>query len=879
MLRCISKNYPTDLPFHSNTSLFLERTRLLSALLSSRSSLRIICAPAHYGKSVLAYQYASQVFTPDTVMWIDASLPVFLLALDERPGNEFTLRFLDRDTAHHKSVLFVIDDCPPLDHARFEALQQLLADLLSTDHEVLLTTRDTHWLEVDRPLCKRIDARMLLVDARERSILHSQASVFVEEQDRSAQEDDPLCSIIGFASQSEQAHRCFVRAMMDAKPLREEDALAIIMLALQRGAVHELHAFTNNSLSVLIAHLEQRYPHVGTGALDPMFRAVTLTEQERFFLIRKHLSSLVTALPAFEDDQTLIEALIAALLKHDHLTLATQLACGLHDDDARVRYFDRYARAFLFSARPLLLLQLARTLPVSFLGCEQRWLSVAIANGILGEKEASRAAMRAGAPAAIDVRGAASQEHLMVLFVKLAFNMAEASDIEVLSSFVAHHLSIESPARIAPSGRPDLSREVLVLVRDTILDPCAAIDQLHRIAASGFSLKQTLAATCLFVSLLTFLWRGRLKGGFSSAADKRIVLKDASEAEEKMFACLERHIAIMLARQMEVLSPNVYALFLFDRARDLFGERTYMLIDDRTLAHIEAARRVLIAQQKRLRDDTYASFCIEEAPDQEEELASSAGKKALRINTLGRFELEPHDPKIIIKNNVRKQMRLLISLLAINEGREVARQRIQRIMWPDASERNARQSLYTTWSLLNKSVIDSRGECPFFESNSQSIALNGHLVETDTQLLSALCKRLREGSLDLSGYERAIDQVEELYRGPLLPGDETAEVVAQRKRYQDRLLEALLTSGMGLRKRGETALALRYFRFAFDNEPTREDICYQLMLSLWKLGRHGEALNEYFVCRRSLIDQFGIEGTSKLRDLYETILADASDQA
>lgn len=879
MLRCISKDHPIDLPFHSNISSFLERTRLLSALLSSRRALRVICAPASYGKTVLAYQYASRVFAPDEVMWIDASLPAFMLALDERPGNEFTLRFLDRDTAHHKSLLFVVDDCPTLDCVRFESLRRLLADLLEADHEVLLTTRDARWLEIDQPLCKCIDARMLLIDARERSNVAAQGSALARVLDKNTPEDGPLCSIVGFAVQGERAHGCFVRAMMEAEVLHEEDALAIIMLVLGQGAVHELHAFTSGSLSLLTARLERRYPHVGIGALDPMFHAVVLSENEKFLLIRTHLSSIATALPLFEDDEALILTLIDALIGHDHLSLATQLACGLHDDEARARYFDRHARTFLFSGRPLLLLQLARTLPNPFFGREQRWLAVAIANGILGEKETALRALRAFTPTVSDALNEATRECLIALFVKLAFNMAEASDIEELSSLVVHHPSIESPTRTAPSGRPDLSREVLVLVRDALADPCAAIAQLHRIAAAGFSLKQTLAATCLFVSILTFLWRDRLSGGSAHVASERIMLKDASATEVAMLADLERHIAIVLARQVDVLAPNVYALFLFDRARELFGERIYMLTEDRTLAHIERIRRELVVQQRHLRDDPHASFIIEEAPAQDEELMPSPGKKALRINTLGRFELEPHDPKITIKNKVRKQMRLLISLLAINEGREVARQRIQRIMWPDVSERNARQSLYTTWSLLNKSVIDGRGECPFFESNPQSIALNAHLVETDTQLLSGLCKRLREGSLDLPGYERAIDQVEDLYRGPLLPGDETAEVVAQRKRYQDRLLDALLTSGMSLRKRGETALALRYFRFAFDNEPTREDICYQLMLSLWKLDRHGEALNEYFVCRRSLIDQFGIEGTSKLRELYEAILADASEHA
>lgn len=242
----------------------------------------------------------------------------------------------------------------------------------------------------------------------------------------------------------------------------------------------------------------------------------------------------------------------------------------------------------------------------------------------------------------------------------------------------------------------------------------------------------------------------------------------------------------------------------------------------------------------------------------------------------GRFEIEARDPDITIRAKVRKQLRLLISLLAINAGREVSRPWIQQTIWPNSPDRNARQSLYSMWSLLNKSILDREGNCPFFESYPQSVALNSALVETDTQLLTLICKRLRYETLDIPLYEKAIEMIEDIYRGPLLPGDETAEVVASRKQYHDRLIEALVNGGEQLRKTGETALALRYFRFAFDNEPTREDVCYLLMLTLWKLGRHGEALNEYFVCRRALVDRFGIEGTAKLRKLYDAILADAS---
>lgn len=75
------------------------------------------------------------------------------------------------------------------------------------------------------------------------------------------------------------------------------------------------------------------------------------------------------------------------------------------------------------------------------------------------------------------------------------------------------------------------------------------------------------------------------------------------------------------------------------------------------------------------------------------------------------------------------------------------------------------------------------------------MALNSALVETDTQLLTSICKRLRYETLDIPLYEKAIEMIEDIYRGPLLPGDETAEVVASRKQYHDRLIEALVNGG------------------------------------------------------------------------------------
>lgn len=82
MLEGISEYQAIQHAITESCSALFARKHLLAMLLARRRSLRVICAPAHFGKSVLAYQYAHEVFADDTVCWINASEPVFLVSLD-----------------------------------------------------------------------------------------------------------------------------------------------------------------------------------------------------------------------------------------------------------------------------------------------------------------------------------------------------------------------------------------------------------------------------------------------------------------------------------------------------------------------------------------------------------------------------------------------------------------------------------------------------------------------------------------------------------------------------------------------------------------------------------------------------------------------------
>ena len=885
MLKGISNSYPNDLPFYEQRSSLHERKRLLSMLLSRRNALRVICAPSLYGKSVLAYQYAQQVFQDESVNWIDASEPSFLLALD-RGLESLSARLLASQDVLSKPDLFVIDGCPFLDDGRFDMLHDLIAKLLKMDHEVILTTDDTRWLVTGEFPCQAIDAQLLLLDEREEVLwsdldaraaqeASTQAATQLSQgahQEKERTGRSLLDAIAGCRGHEHAAHDRFVTMLENSAVRTEEEALAMVMLLLGSGALHEMRAYTADLSDALLMNIERRYPHAGITTLSPMFVAVPLTEQDKFRLVRRHADEIFRSLKAFKAEDDLIASLVKNLMKREQIELATQLVCGSHDEAYRGNYLDEQGRSFLFAGRPLSLLHLANTLPRSSFESTERWLGVAVALAMLNESELATRVMRS-----FQTKDRSAADELSVVLTQVVLGIAERTERTALVEAVERYAQEASESAVkdrflgegldlAPawSSRKDSSfmADIFTIIERTVEDPRSGYAAYQRFAAAGHSIKECLCALDLFVALLAFLTPHETAR--------------SSSHEQEMLAKLEQDIVYVLARQAALLPPNMLECHLFDQARILFDEQIYLHVDDQVLNRIESFRAGLARQQDKWRAHRLTAPLVlsEAAAARSSHLQPS--KKALRINTLGRFEIEPHDDQIVVKDKVRKQLRLLISLMAINNGRELARPWVQRVMWPDAPERNAKQNLYTMWSLLNRSVTTREGACPFFESYPQSLSLNAQLVETDTQLLDDICKRLRYETLEIPLYEKAIEDIEDLYRGPLLPGDDTAEVVAHRKKYQERLIEALLKGGEHLRKCGETTLALRYFRFAFDNEPTREDVCYQLMLVLWKLGRHGEALNEYFVCRRALIDTFGIEGNAKLRELYETILNDAS---
>lgn len=211
----------------------------------------------------------------------------------------------------------------------------------------------------------------------------------------------------------------------------------------------------------------------------------------------------------------------------------------------------------------------------------------------------------------------------------------------------------------------------------------------------------------------------------------------------------------------------------------------------------------------------------------------------------------------------------LLAVLALRRGRVVAVDELVDALWGDhlpAAPRNAIQHHVARLraALGQESIVRS--------SDGYALCDTSVDVVRFQELLAEARGALREG--DAQAGAESIELALALWRGPALQGlTETEWLGAEARR-----LEALRVDA--LEERFETALALgehreiaSALRATLDENPFRERLWGQLMLTLYRGGRQMDALETFQEARGVLAEQLGLEPGPELRRLQEAILA------
>ena len=247
----------------------------------------------------------------------------------------------------------------------------------------------------------------------------------------------------------------------------------------------------------------------------------------------------------------------------------------------------------------------------------------------------------------------------------------------------------------------------------------------------------------------------------------------------------------------------------------------------------------------------------------------------VRIDLFGRCEVTRDGESVLSKGELRRKAKLVIALLVVNDGKELPRTWIERIVWPESDPACVRSSFYNLWSYIRR-ILTPPGEEPFGSRRSRdTVSLAGLNYVSDVGEVHAQCLLLN-GCTDPDICKRALGEIERRYCGPLLPGVQNDQIDAYRITYQNRVLDALVDGVRALIRVNELRLAQHYAEFAFAIDQTREDVVYQYMKVQQLLGQFAGAISTFVSCRRALVDRFGIDGSSRLEELYEEILEEVS---
>lgn len=257
----------------------------------------------------------------------------------------------------------------------------------------------------------------------------------------------------------------------------------------------------------------------------------------------------------------------------------------------------------------------------------------------------------------------------------------------------------------------------------------------------------------------------------------------------------------------------------------------------------------------------------------------------LSLSLLGAFRLaRDEEPLIGFESD---KVRALLAYLAVEAEQPHRREWLVGLLWPDRSERCARQDLSQALFNLRQVLGDRQARPPLLLVTPQTIQFNQAGSQTvDTALFSGLITACaKHPHRRLAGCETCLEQLHRattLYQGDFLEGFSLKDSspfeewsLLKREQFRRLLVDALRQLSHSYEQRGEYETGLPYARRWVALEPWQESAYRHLMRLLAGCGQRNAALAQYEVCRQVLAEELGVEPEEKTLSLYQRLRDEA----
>jgi DNA-binding SARP family transcriptional activator len=230
----------------------------------------------------------------------------------------------------------------------------------------------------------------------------------------------------------------------------------------------------------------------------------------------------------------------------------------------------------------------------------------------------------------------------------------------------------------------------------------------------------------------------------------------------------------------------------------------------------------------------------------------------LRIFSLGRFELFVDETPLVAGGKTQqKPLELLKALISLGSS-DVAVDRLEDILWPDAEGDKAHRSLITTLHRLRRLtgndqamvLLDSR------------ISLNSQHCWIDVWAFEHLCNKAellkKRGHLD-NGHSAGLAQkLLEYYKGDFLKGQENLPwALPLREKMRSKFTRALTQIARKLMAQNQYEQAIGLYLRGLEIDELAEVFYQDLMTCYHTMGRITEGLTIYQRCRETFLAVLG----------------------
>lgn len=859
-----------------------ERPHLLGRLLRERHVARFLVAPEGYGKTALAFAYADLVFSFNRVNWINCKSPCFIRDIDSGSivGEFRALKPMPN--------LVVFEDLPLLSDERARIFSSLVDTLLEMGCEAVVTCLPScdvfAGLHRDRIL---ISAHDLMLDDTEVGLGVGGARVNREVLAGLARADRVPC-----LRWREEGEASFAAGIASEDLPADVTTAMISMLVLQHGDLDDLRMFVpSQNPADALAFLSAHYPHLGIDVQGGAFDAASISAE---LLAAPLLPQIERVAPMthFGDRDTMMSRFADALVARMSYKQAADVLAHLVTRAGCVAWLKRRGWDLLAEGA---------------VGDALRLCEHVLKDTSSAQPEIS--VLAAWSALILDDREAALAHAKRVAFGRSARDIERA----VACLLLAH---------CADAELKDRAREALgVLV--TAYEACATPKSsgktdgptsLDERAWMGFSRVVLESRHCPADSLKAWMSLFAAEGGPCSyglpGARKRSVQADLVLTAAATYVLGNLKGAGPLESDVHV-AACVVAEYLFDRIDELgslrlgigwFDIEAARVLEDlaetgtflegrrlpvRALSRIRQAELSLFAQRsdtaraRAERERRAREFC-DTHPDpfrndmrvlrgvQNDVLSTSP---MLRVNLFGGFVVKIGEQQVgdvLLRN---RKVRLMLAILVLNSGRDIPRDRLARMLWPNSTPKAALKSFYGAWVKLTR-ALSIEGSCPYLIRKGGYCRLDARLLSSDVADFDDMCRRLLVGKVSEWEWESLAYEIGESYAGELMPGEYASEELCmERDRRTLQLIDALVHASSQLLTEGEVQGALWLAREAWHRDLLREDSCMALMHAQVAAGQRGAAIDTFFTLKKRLSDELGLDPSPEIMSLYADILS------